>query len=76
MEGENKSKVTMALNSLVKETEKKVKLAEEKQELIQVLSSLIEMTRSQVYAANSYSAFIKAVEVVRKHITQPVVKEG
>ncbi len=73
MSNENESKVTKALNALVEETEKKSKLAQEKQELVDALCSLIVMTRSQVHAANSYPAFIKAVEVARKHITKPVI---
>lgn len=67
------SRVTRALNSLVKETEKRTKLAGEKEELIFALCSLIEMTRKQVHAASSYPAFSNAVEVARKHITKPVI---
>jgi predicted ArsR family transcriptional regulator len=67
-----KSKVTSALNTLAEETMQKVRVMGDKQELVEALCKLIEMTRYHVIAANSYHAFDNAVNVVRKHITDPV----
>lgn len=64
-------KVAMALKSLVKETEKRTKLAEEKQELLESLCEMINLARKHLIAAESYPSVEKAVEIVRRHISGP-----